>query len=124
MADSDSVRLGRLRWRVLLATRQQLAQISGTGIDDRLLDLQPVWADIQPVSGSVFYGSAQVDTPVTHRITLRWLADLTQATVIVRQTMLPSGQVRTEVYRIRRIKEMGGRKRFIEVEAELEGAKR
>ena len=120
MADDEGVRVGRLRWRVVLATRAQVAQAQGTGINDILRNKELVWADVQPVGGLTFWGAQQTETPVTHTITMRWSDSLDQQTVIVRQIQLPGGQVRTELFRVRRIKELGGRKRFVAVEAELE----
>ena len=64
-----------------------------------------------------------VDTPVTHLIRLRWADYVETTNVIMRTTTRPTdGTLRTELYRVRRVKELAGRKRFIELECELEKA--
>lgn len=78
-------------------------------------------ADIQSTYPGTFYASAQVDTPVTHMIRLRWTDYVENIYVIGRVTKRPSDEtLRAELYRVRRVKETGGRKRFVEIECELE----
>jgi head-tail adaptor len=80
-----------------------------------------VHADIQPSYASTFYQSTQVDTPITHMITIRWQDYPETIDVVVRSTTRPdTGDMRTELYRVRRTKEVGGRKRFLQMECELE----
>jgi hypothetical protein len=80
-----------------------------------------VHADIQPTYPSTFYLGAQIDTPITHMIRMRWNNYLEQTNIITRTTTLPNDNTnRTEIFRMRRVKEIGGRKRFIEIEAEFE----
>jgi len=134
LAESEAVEIGRLRWPVYLATRQQAAQVAGTGIDETFRDLQRVMADVQPVGALTFWGVAdsaggpaggngglmQTDAPFTHRIFVRWLDSLDQTQVVFRATQRRDGSTRTERFRVRRIKELGGRKRFVLIEAQLE----
>lgn len=118
MADEIEVPLGSLRWVVTLAKRVQAP--SGTGIVETLTNPIQVHANIQSVGAIAFWGSMQVDTPVTHKITIRWQPYLDNTYVVVREQLQQDGSVRKETFRIRRIKELNGRKRFIEIEAELE----
>lgn len=112
--------IAALRWQVTLYRRDQTPG-TNSGIDENLVPLATVRADIQPTYPSTFYASAQVDTPVTHLIRLRWADYVENTHVIMRTTRRPSDETyRTELYRVRRIKEVGGRKRFCEIEAELE----
>lgn len=120
MAEGD-IPLGTLRWPVTIAQRVQTPD-SGTSITETILIGQQVHADIQPIGALTFWGSMQVDTPVTHRIRMRYQNYLDNTYVIQRTTAVPDGGFRTETFRIRRIKEIGGRKRFVEIEAELEKA--
>ena len=124
MAEAENVDLGRLRWTVLLATREQYAQINSTGIDEVLEDLQPVKADVQPVGALTFWGVAgeQVDGPITHRIFIRWLDYLDNKHVAIRRTLRKDETWRTETFRVRRVREICGRKRFVILEVELEKA--
>jgi len=61
-----------------------------------------------------------VDTPITHRIVIRWLDWIDTTHVILRNTTRPNGSVRSEIFRIRRMKEIDGRQRFLELECEQE----
>ena len=141
--EGPHVDIGRLRWPVTLAVRVQTPQIApspttaalvGTGITETLAssdDLEvlgipesqvgiKVYADVQAVGGLTFWGAEQTDTPITHRIFMRWHDYLDQTKVVVRETLRPNGTTRREIFRVRRIKELGGRKRFVMIEAELE----
>ena len=118
---ADAVAIGSLRWRVAVCSRPQ-AQSGTTGIAETLVTIATVWADVQPIGALTFWSAQQTDTPVTHRIRMRWLDYLDNTHVITRASTRPDGSTRTEVFRVRRIKELGGRKRFVEIEAELETA--
>lgn len=81
-----------------------------------------VHADIQPIAPMTFVAGQQTDRPITHRIIIRWLDWLDQTWVIIRRTTRPDDQTkRQEVYRVRRVAEIEGRKRFLELLVELEG---
>jgi len=121
MAEADSVAIKRLRWPVRIATRQQLAQIDGPGIDEVLKDIQPVRADVQSLRAMTFWGvnGEQIDTPLTHAIVTRWLDYVTNDHIVVRTTFRRDGTPRTECFRVRRVRELG-RKQFTLLEVELE----
>jgi head-tail adaptor len=118
--DPNAVRIGSLRWPVVIASRLQMADPNSVGIVETLFATQAIRADIQPIGAMTFYAAEQVDTPVTHRITIRWLNYPDTTHVVLRQTVLPSGQIRYETFRIRRIAEVDGRKRFLRMDCELE----
>lgn len=115
------VPIGTLRWRVQVCRRIQTPD-DKSGIHEAWEPMATVWADVQSVGALTFWSGQQVDTPVTHRIVLRWLDYLSNDHAIIRETDTGGGQRRQEVFRIRRIKEINGRKRFAEIEAELEKA--
>lgn len=102
-----------------ITARAQTAASTG-GLADTLTSPQTVMADIQPVGPMTFYGSAQVDTPVTHKIITRWLDYVDTNSIITRVTRRNDGSQRTETFRIRRVLEIDGRKRFLSMECELE----
>ena len=121
MADEIKVRVGALRWPVIVARRRQnFDAAGGIGIFEDLVEIETVYAEVVPIAALTFYGAEAVDTPVTHRITTRWLGYIDDTNVIVRDTNLPDGQVRHEVFRVRRVKELNGRKRFSSIDAEIE----
>lgn len=116
----DEPTIGSLRWRVTLLRRPQAPEVNGPGITETEVPIIDCWADIQPTGAMTFYGSTQVDTPVTHRITIRWRAGLDMTTAVKRLTRGPDGVERTEIFRIRRQMDRQGRKRWLILEAELE----
>lgn len=116
---ADTVAINELRWPVQIAQREQLPA-SGGGIDEVLVDCILVYAKIEALRPMTFYGAAQTDRPVTHMIWLRWLDWLDTTHVITRELRRLDGTPRREVFRIRRVKEMAGQQRFLEIEAELE----
>lgn len=113
--------IGRLRWKVDLCRREQ-APDSATGIAETPLLIATIRAEILPIGAMAFWAGVQVDAPITHRITVRFLDYIDNRYVIIRNTASLDGQTRQEIFRVRRVKDRDGRKRFTEIEAELEGA--
>jgi len=112
--------VGSLRWLVTLYRRDQ-APADDLALTENLVPLATVHADIQPTYASTFYQSTQVDTPVTHMICIRWQDYPATIDVVIRSTSRPDDQtIRSELFRVRRSKEIAGRKRFIQLECELE----
>ena len=117
---TGSTGIGALRWLVTLCRRDQ-APADGGEIDETLVPIATVHADIQPTYASTFYQTTQVDTPVTHMISVRWQDYPATIDVVLRSTTRPNdGANRSELFRVRRTKEVGGRKRFLQMECELE----
>jgi head-tail adaptor len=116
------VRIGRLRWLVTFVTRQQTPQVGGTGIDETPVQPRLVHAEITSVTDATFWGAAQTETPITHAITMRWQDYPDQTIAVVRSTNLPGGGVRTETFRVRKVSELGGRKRYVRLLCQLEMA--
>ncbi len=117
--DPGRAQIGSLRWPVTIAKRVQ-ATAGTASISETLSDIISVRADIQPLGPMTFIGSMQTDQPLTHKITVRWLDWLDLTYVIVRKTVRTDGTVRSEIFRIRKIGEIDGRKRFVSILAELE----
>ena len=117
--DPKRIEVGSLRWLVTIAQRNQSPTTIG-GMDESLTEIIKVRANVQPTGALTFYGSAQVDTPVTHRVTIRWLDWIDTTYVVLRDTRRLDGTTRRETFRIRRIMEIDGRKRFAVLECEEE----
>jgi hypothetical protein len=83
--DPNAVRIGALRWLVVIATREQAADPDSAGILETIAKTQTVRADVQPIGPMTFYAAEQVDTPLTHQIVIRWL-DWLDATCVVFRT--------------------------------------
>ena len=114
--------IGSLRWLVTLYRRDQ-APADDMALQENLVPIATVHADIQPTYASTFYQSTQVDTPITHMINVRWQDYPSTIDVVIRSTHRADGTQRTELYRVRRTKEIAGRKRFLQMECELEHSK-
>jgi head-tail adaptor len=111
-----------LRWWVTLYRREQMPADNGALVE-RLVPIVRTHADIQPAYFSTFWESTQIEAPVTHVINMRWQSYPGTVDVVVRSTDLPDGAQRTELFRVRRSKPIAGRKRFIQMECELEHAR-
>ena len=115
------VRIGQLRWPVTVARRRQnFDPPGGIGIWEDWVEVQEVRAEVMPIAAVTFYGQTQTDMPVTHRITTRWLDYLDNTYIVARETLRPDGSTRQELFRIRRVKELNGRKQFSSLDCELE----
>lgn len=67
------------------------------------------WAKIEPVGAVVYSGSVQIDDKVTHRIFLRHLDGVTSDYEVV---------YRDQVFRVKRVGDVNGARRFTVLEAE------
>jgi head-tail adaptor len=115
-----STGIGALRWKVTLYRRDQ-TPADDLALQETLVRVASVSADIQPTFPSTFYQSTQVDQPVTHLITIRWQDYPPTIDVVTRVTERANdGSLRGELYRVRRTMELAGRKRFLRMECELE----
>jgi hypothetical protein len=98
--------IGELRWPVTVAWRKQDPSNTSSGINDGLQNEVQAWASIEATRPLTYYAGAQVDTPATHIMRLRWMDWLDTTHVIIREMRRPDGTVRQETFRIRRIKEI------------------
>jgi head-tail adaptor len=112
--------IGTLRWPVTVAQRGQAADPVTMGIVETFRDILEVRADIQPVGSLTFYAGMQVDVRATHIVTLRFLDWIDTTHVVFRRSLRPDQTVREEMFRIHRIREIEGRKRFVALDCELE----
>lgn len=116
----ESVAIGQLRWPVTIARRVQAPAADGVGVAETLRHVLATRARIDQLGATTYYGAAATDTPFTHKIWLRWLPWLDTRHVILRATEMPGGGYRSELFRVRRVGDWNGRKRFSYVEGEEE----
>lgn len=90
----------------------------GTGISPTFTTLAEAWAKIEPVGTAIFFGSKQVGESVTHRITLRRSAAVTEGTV-TGEHVVESGGLR---YRVKRATPLNGKKVWLMLEVEELGS--
>lgn len=121
---ADTVAIGELRWPVQVFRRDQTPDPATDGIVETAVLLGERRAKIEALRPLTFWTAAageQTETPVTHMIWMRWINYPATTWIIVRTTQMPDAlMLRTETFRVRRTLEMGGRKRFLQIEAELE----
>ncbi len=116
------MRIGRLRWLVTFLKRDQQPDADGAGITETPTSPQSVHADVQSTSDLTFWGTEQTDSPITHVIHIRWQDYPDNTYAVVRQTLRPDNSTRTETFRVRKVSELGGRKRFVRLLCQLEQA--
>lgn len=116
---ASNPRIGALRWPVLVVLREQIPEPGGS-ITELKKYGQMVRADVQPLGPMTFFASEATDTPTTTRIYIRWVDWLDTRHAVIRETRRRDGSVRTETYRVRKVAEVEGRKRYTEILAELE----
>src|SRR4051794_8406014 len=118
--DPNAVRIGSLHWRVVIATREQVADPDSPGFLETPAHMQTVRADIQPIGALTFYAAEQVETPVTHRIVILWLDWIDTTHVVIRVTKRSDQSEMIERFRVRRTMPIDGRQRFLRMDCELE----
>lgn len=116
----ETVTIGQLRWPVTIARRVQTPAGDGSGVAETLRHVLATNAKIAPLGAVSYYGAAAVDTPFTHKVWVRYLDWLDTRHVILRATRTPDGSYRSELFRIRRVGDWEGRKRFSYLEVEEE----
>jgi hypothetical protein len=119
------VRIGDLRWPVMLARRRQnFDSAPGVGIWEDYVLVQRLRAAVEPIKESTFYQvsgiTEAIDIGVSHRITFRFIDYIDNTFVVIRDSLRPNSTTRRELFRVRRVKELNGRKRFTSLDVELE----
>ncbi len=117
---NETLAIGKRRWFVELATRLDVADPNGPGLIPTYINAVWVWAAIEPIGLMTYYQGIQTDVPITHKIIIRWRANVNLFDCIVRNAVGPDGDSIQEIYMIKRSSDWQGRKRFLQIEARLE----
>ena len=114
--------IGELRYKVTLASRDDITDPNSTNLLENYQPIADVWARITPSRSLEIIGGEQIESPFTHQIVIRWqpFEYATMFDTIIRYLNLPNGERRAEVYRVRNTKEWQGRFRFMIMDCELE----
>jgi len=97
-----------LNRRITIRLRQD-APASDMGLAPIFVDQKERWARIQPVGTAVYSAGVQTDSKITHRITFYFLKGISDAHEVLHGTTL---------YRVRRVTDMNGDRRFTVLEVE------
>ncbi|WP_412526094.1 phage head closure protein [Burkholderia lata] len=100
--------IGALDRRVQLRERRDYPYRDAE-IESEFPKQRPRWAKIEPVGAAVYSGSVQIDEKVTHRIYLRYLDGITTDYEVV---------YREQVFRVKRVSDLNGARRFTVLEVE------
>ncbi|AMW34287.1 phage head closure protein [Haematospirillum jordaniae] len=103
--------IGDLNQRIALLSWQDCPD-QETGLLALYRTEAEIWARVEPVGGAVYLGSQQIGQTITHRITMRWREGITAEHVI---------RHRGRCFRIRRITDLNGWRRFSVLDVEEEG---
>lgn len=101
-------RIGELDRRVRLRERRDYPYRDAE-LESEFPQQRSRWAKIEPVGAAVYSGSIQIDEKVTHRIYLRYIDGVTSDYEVV---------YREQVFRVRRVGDLNGVRRFTVLEVE------
>lgn len=104
-------RAGELNRRVTLREKKDIPD-DDSGLTTSYTG-SPAWAKIEPVGTAVYAAGVQTDNRITHRVTLRYRPGITDAWEVV--ATVAGVEV---VYRVRRVTDLNGLRRFTVLEVE------
>lgn len=89
-----------------------------SGFDEVTTNTFTVWGRIEPVGFQVFWGSAQIEQTVTHRIFVRAIPGKTYPQDLTKLVKVSSEGLK---YRVRRVQDVNSAHRFTLLEVQAEG---
>jgi head-tail adaptor len=109
--------IGELDKRVLVRRKQDRPGFDNDVETDLDAGVK-AWARIEPTGSALFYGTQQVETTVTHRLTT-WRTSELNANVIGGNHVVDHAGMR---YRVRRVTDINGQRDFVLMDLEQQGA--
>ncbi len=103
---------GELDRRITLRLRSDIPA-PDQGLDSLFTDQKKRWAKIEPVGTAVYAAGVQTDVKITHRVIFYYLKGMSEAHEVVHGAT---------IYRVRRVADMNGSRRFTLLEVEELGA--
>lgn len=99
---------GELDRRITLRLRTDIPALD-QGLDSLFTDQKRRWAKIEPVGTAVYANAVQTELKVTHRVTFYYLKGMSDSHEVVHGST---------IYRVRRVADMNGTRRFTLLEVE------
>lgn len=99
---------GELDRRITLRLRSDIPA-PDQGVDSLFTDQKKRWARIEPVGTAVYAAGVQTDVKTTHRVIFYYLKGMSEVHEVVHGTT---------IYRVRRVADMNGSRRFTLLEVE------
>jgi hypothetical protein len=115
----ESIKVGDLRYRVIIANSVNEPSTTGTGTVQTYSTQSTVYANIEPIGTTTYLNSVNTEYSVTHRITIRHDPTLGIFWFILHDTILPDQTVRRDTYQVRRQQSWQGRHRFLLIDAQI-----
>jgi len=72
------IKIGDLRQRIIFQSPRKVDDGHGGWNVPSWDDTTTVWAQVEPISGREYFAAAQVKTEITHRVRIRYRADLNE----------------------------------------------
>ena len=114
------IKLGDFRWNITLATRQSVPAEGGGFIDQIGNQRNDVPAAIEPIAGTRFFKAHQVFNDATHEVTIRYEDAVEMFDIIIRYSVEPDGREVQEIFHVKEMIDMDGRKQFLKIQCTLE----
>lgn len=99
---------GELDRRITLRLRTDIPALD-QGLESLFTEQKKRWAKIEPVGTAVFANGVQTDMKITHRVIFYFLKGMSESHEVVHGAT---------VYRVRRVADMNGNRRFTLLEVE------
>lgn len=99
---------GELNRRITLRLRTDIPALH-QGLESLFTEQKKRWAKIEPVGTAVYANGVQTDMKITHRVTFYYLKGMSESHEVVQGGT---------VYRVRRVADMNGNRRFTLLEVE------
>lgn len=99
---------GELDRRITVRLRTDIPALN-QGLDSLFTDQKKRWAKIEPVGTAVYANGVQIDMKITHRVTFYYLKGMSESHEVVHGAT---------IYRVRRVADMNGKRRFTLLEVE------
>lgn len=106
--------IGELNRRATFMLKQSVPN-QQSGFDSKTTKTFQVWAKLEVIGGSQFWGSMQVNRTTTHRI---WVRQMPGLTLPVDLTKLVHIEIDNLRYKCKRVTDVNSERRFTIIEAE------
>lgn len=74
----SDIKIGEMRQRITFQSPRKVADGHGGWNVSGWDDFATVWAQIEPISGREYFHAAQIKAEITHRVKIRYWADLNE----------------------------------------------
>ena len=109
--------IGELKWRVKLRVLESVPDRHG-GFSKKTLVKDEMWGKLETVGAGIYFGTKQVDSTVTHRVYVRRYDGRTRPQDLAG---VVECEIDGQIYRVRRIADAGGERRFTVLDCEEKG---